>query len=139
MDRDLNEKNKYPLYYLGLFFAVSFTVCNALKFLAMSELGNMVHSSVKTFWFGVFSTVVTIIYLMFEDPQLFLFWNMGQPQYSINSDQFFGAFIIGFFSWAGQESLSLALTKVKNGSTAAFISIGLVIAFFTDVLYFERQ
>jgi drug/metabolite transporter (DMT)-like permease len=100
-DRNLDEKNKYPYYVVGLIFAISFTICSALKFLAMSELGNMVHSSVKTYWFGVFSTAVTVIYLMFTEPTLYFFWNMGSAYYPMTSDQFLGAFIIGFFSWAG--------------------------------------
>ena len=53
---------------MGVFFAIAFTIMNALKFLAMSELGNMVHSSVKTYWFGVLSVVVTALFLVFADP-----------------------------------------------------------------------
>jgi hypothetical protein len=86
MDRDLADKKEFPYYYLGLLFAVLFTVCSALKFLAMSELGNMVHSSVKTYWFGVFSTVVTTIYIAFWDPSIFKVWNIGQPEYPMDSD-----------------------------------------------------
>ena len=100
-DREIDENNKYPYYYVGLLFSILFTVCSALKFLAMSELGNMVHSSVKTYWFGVLSTIVTAIYLMFVEPQLYAFWNMGTSAYPMRGDQFLGAFIIGFFSWAG--------------------------------------
>lgn len=100
-DREVDEQNKYPYYYVGLFFAVSFTVCSAMKFLAMSELGNMVHSSLKTYWFGVLSTVVTAVYLLIVEPQFFAIWNAGEPEYPMTGPQFLGAFIIGFFSWAG--------------------------------------
>ena len=46
--------------------------------------------------------------------------------------------IIGFFSWASQESLSLALMSVKSGTTACFYNISLIIAFIVDVAYFKR-
>ena len=50
----------------------------------------------------------------------------------------FASFVIGFFSWAEQEALSIALTEVKNGTTASFMNISIIIALATDVLYFNR-
>ena len=46
--------------------------------------------------------------------------------------------IIGFFSWASQESLSLSLMSVKSGTTACFYNISMIIAFIVDVAYFKR-
>jgi hypothetical protein len=106
-DKDMQE---FPYYYLGVFFAIAFTILNALKFLAIRELGNMVHSSVKTFWFGTFSTVLTALFLVVYDPSIFELWKIGSPDYPLDGSQFVGTLIIGFFSWGGQESLSLALT-----------------------------
>jgi drug/metabolite transporter (DMT)-like permease len=85
-ERDLADKKEYPYYYVGLLFAVLFTVCSAMKFLAMSELGNMVHSSLKTFWFGIFSSVVTAIYVLFWDPSIFYLWKIGSPEYPMDSN-----------------------------------------------------
>ena len=119
--------------------ACAFTVLNALKFIAMSELGNAVHSSVKTLWFGVFSTVLVLIFFIFYEPKMYAIWLIGSESYPIGIYGFLGCLTIGFFSWASQESLSLALTAVKSGTTAVFFNIGLVIAFATDVGYFNRQ
>ena len=109
-DRDIEDKREYPYYYVGMGFAFLFAICNALKFLAISELGNMVHSSLKTYWFGVISAIVMSIYVAFWDPSIFYLWKIGSPEYPMDSSQALGALIIGFFSWSGQEALSLALT-----------------------------
>ena len=47
--------------------------------------------------------------------------------------------LVGLFSWAAQESLSLALTTVKSGTTSGFYNIALVAAFMVDVVLFQRQ
>lgn len=112
---------------------------NALKFIAMSELGNAVHSSVKTLWFGVFSTTLVLVFLIFYEPMFYAIWLIGSDSYPLGGSAFLGCLIIGFFSWASQESLSLALTTVKSGTTAVFFNIGLIIAFLTDVMYFDRS
>ena len=57
----------------------------------------------------------------------------------MKGDQFCASMIIGFFSWASQESLSLALISVKSGTTACFYNISLIIAFVLDVVYFKRM
>lgn len=138
-ERNEIEGNQYPYYYLGLILAWAFTVLNALKFIAMSELGNQVHSSVKTLWFGVFSTALVVTFFIFYEPSMFAFWLIGSDSYPIGGPAFLGCLCIGIASWASQESLSLALTTVKSGTTAVFFNIGLIIAFVTDVMYFSRQ
>ena len=123
---------------MGLALAITFTVVNAMKFIAMRELVNSVHSSVKTLHFGIFSTILVLIFMMFYEPTYYAFWLMGTDEYPMTGSQFLGCFIIGFFSWSSQESLSLALTTVKSGTTAVFFNIGLILAFITDVSYFQR-
>ena len=39
-----NDMAEHPYFYLGVIFGVASTVMNALKFLTMSELGNVVHT-----------------------------------------------------------------------------------------------
>ena len=46
---------------------------------------------------------------------------------------------VGFFSWANQESLSLSLTIVKQGTASAFNNIALIVSFLIDALYFNRH
>jgi drug/metabolite transporter (DMT)-like permease len=84
--RNNSDLIKYPYYYLGFFFSVLFTILNALKIMAMSELGNTVHSSLKTYWFGTFSTISATLFLTFYDPAIFQIWNIGTDQYPMNSD-----------------------------------------------------
>ena len=47
--------------------------------------------------------------------------------------------MVGLFSWMAQESLSLALTTVKSGTTSGFYNIALVAAFAVDVIQFKRE
>lgn len=46
--------------------------------------------------------------------------------------------IVGFFSWANQESLSLSLTVVKQGTASAFNNLALIVSFMIDAFYFKR-
>ena len=46
---------------------------------------------------------------------------------------------VGFFSWANQESLSLSLTVVKQGTASAFNNIALIVSFLVDATYFKRK
>ena len=82
-ERSLTEEGDYPFYYLGVILAVAFTVVNALKFLAMSELGNAVHSSVKTLWFGIFSTIIVLTFMIFYEPSFYALWRIGTDSYPI--------------------------------------------------------
>ena len=115
-----------------------FSVFSAMNFLAMRELGNCVHSSVKTYYFGVLSTFFAVTFISFKTPSFFKFWDIGQQDFPLSLDQFYGTLFIGFFSWTAQESLSLALTSVKSGVTAAFYNVALVISFIVDISYFHR-
>lgn len=47
--------------------------------------------------------------------------------------------IVGFFSWLNQESLSLSLTIVKQGTASAFNNLALIVSFLIDALYFHRK
>jgi hypothetical protein len=84
-DRDLADHKEFPYYYVGILFAVLYTICNAMKFLAMSELRDTVHSSLKTYWFGVFSSLLTSVYILYWDPSIFKVWNIGSPKYPMDS------------------------------------------------------
>jgi drug/metabolite transporter (DMT)-like permease len=60
-----NDIEKYPHFILGCFYAIMFSIFSALNFLSMREIGNAVHSSVKTYYFGALSTFLTLLYLCF--------------------------------------------------------------------------
>jgi hypothetical protein len=121
-------------------FAILFCVLGALNMLAMREMGNLVHSSVKTFYFGVVSTILTAIFFLFYDPQLFAVWKYNQEgEYSFQGKKLLAGLIIGLFNWAVQESLSIALTIIKSGAVAAFLNVGLIFSFLVDVTYFDRE
>ena len=129
----------YPHYGVGIICACMFAVFSALNFLSMREIGNCVHSSIKTFYFGAISTGIMIVWLAFTDIEFYHFWKIGSPEYAMSMDQFWACMVIGFFSWTAQESLSIALTSVKSGTTAAFYNVALVISFIVDVAFFNRS
>lgn len=64
---------------------------------------------------------------------------MGTPEYPLSAQGFGACLIIGFFSWLNQESLSLALTAVKQGTASAFNNLALIVSFITDTKFFERE
>lgn len=69
--RETIEFQQHPHHYLGLFFAILFTILNAFKFMTMSEMGNQLHSSVQTYWNGAVATIMAMIYFMIFDPKIF--------------------------------------------------------------------
>ena len=101
-------------------------------------MGKGVHSSIKTFYFGLLCTVFTMIYIAFDGVEMYRLDKIGTNEYPINRDQLFASIIIGMFSWANQESLSLCLIIVKQGTASAFNNIALIVSFLVDTLYFGR-
>ena len=99
-------------------------------------MGKGVHSSIKTFYFGVLCTVLTMIYIAFDGIEMYRLDKIGTDEYPINRDQFIWSLIIGFFSWGNQESLSLCLIIVKQGTASAFNNIALIVSFMVDSFYF---
>jgi len=124
---------------MGVAAAFAFAMFSALNFLKMREIGHGVHSSVKTFYFGVLSSSLTAIFMVFYQPSIYLLWNFGKADYPMTIPQFWGCMMVGLFSWMAQESLSLALTTVKSGTTSGFYNIALVAAFAVDVIQFKRE
>lgn len=64
--RDLLDRMNYPHYSLGVFMGVLFTVFSALNFYEMRRMGNEVHSSIKTFYYGFVCSMFTLIYIAFQ-------------------------------------------------------------------------
>jgi len=67
---------EHPYFYLGVIFGVAFTVLNSLRFLTMSELGNVVHTKFQTFNNGCFSTIMSIAYFVAFEPEFFTNYSM---------------------------------------------------------------
>ena len=139
IQREALDDVQYPLYAWGVFFAILFCLLGALNILAMRELGTMVHSSVKTFYFGAVSTILTGIFFLFYEPSLFDLWEIRNGQYSFGMNQLCAGVIIGLFSWGAQESQSIAVTIVKSGTAAAFLNVGLIFSLLVDITYFKRE
>lgn len=111
--RNVLDRKRHPHYSLGIFMAVLYTAFSALNFYEMRRMGSGVHSSIKTFYFGAVCTGLTLMYLAAMQPSFFFIWNIGTDAYPLTAGALFASLIIGFFSWANQESLSLSLTVVK--------------------------
>ena len=54
-----------------MIFAVGFTVLNALRFLTISELGNVVHTKFQTFNNGLLSLIIIVAYFVAFEPKYF--------------------------------------------------------------------
>lgn len=104
----------------------------------MRRMGKGVHSSIKTFYFGLLCTIFTMVYILFDGIELYRLDKIGSAEYPISSDQLISSLLVGFFSWANQESLSLCLTIIKQGTASAFNNIALVVSFMVDTFYFGR-
>jgi hypothetical protein len=48
--------------------AIFFTVLSAMNFLSMREIGIRVHTSVKSFYFGGVSIIISLIFILFYEP-----------------------------------------------------------------------
>ena len=134
-ERHKADQKKYHYYYLGIVMAFLYTVFSALNFYEMRQMGHGLHSSIKTFYFGAMCSLGTLAYIMVvEHDQWFT-----KKAFPLNWQQFTGSMIVGFFSWANQESLSLSLTVVKQGTASAFNNMSLIISLAVDTLYFHRR
>ena len=124
--------------HLGIVLAFGYTIFSSLNYLKMREMGNQIHSAIKTYYFGLLCTSLSLVYATYMDPTILKLWLIGTPYYPISLAQFTASLGVGFFSWANQECLSLCLTVVKQGTSSAFNIIALLVSLATDSLYFGR-
>lgn len=122
---------------IGIILALCTITFSGLRSVAIRKIGDNIHSSVKNFYFGLSSTVILLIANTFIQPEFFQFWKIGTPQYCMSTAEFLVAFTAGFFGWASQESLALALSAVKSGTLAAFQNVAIVMGVLCDVFYFK--
>lgn len=97
------------------------------------------YPSLKTYYFGVFSTLISLLVCAYVDPQLFALWKIGTPEYPLHLDSFLGCLVIGIFSWTSQDSMTLALEYAKSGTVAGFYNVAMILSFLTDSFYFHRE
>jgi len=76
--------HKKDAYALGIFFGVAFSLCAAMKVVAIRAIGDNIHTSVKNYYFGLWGLIVTVIANFFLDPGFFAFWNIGTKKYVMN-------------------------------------------------------
>lgn len=99
--------------------------------------GNM-YVSMKTYYFGVFSTIATLILVAVTEPEFFYFWKIGTPEYVMSQAEFLGCLTIGFFSWSSQDTMTAALSYMKSGTVAGFYNVAMLLSFATDIYYFGQ-
>lgn len=138
LERSNKDLKEYPYYYFGIMSAFLYCLFSVFNFYEMRRMGKGVHSSIKTFYFGLLCSVFTLIYIAFDGYEMYMFHKIGTDEYPIDRDQLLASLAVGFFSWANQESLSLCLTVVKQGTASAFNNIALVVSFMVDIFYFHR-
>ena len=97
--RESKDEFNYPFYGWGVFLAFLFCFVAAMNTISMREMGNMVHSSVKTFYFGALSSILTIIFFVFYNPAYLMLWTSNGDNYTFKGDELFAGIVIGFFAW----------------------------------------
>lgn len=128
------------MYYRGVLFALGYTLFSTLNWFEMRRMGFGVHSSIKTYYFGLLCSIGAFMWLLvFETPGWFDYWFYGGP-IPLTLDQTYAAFgIVGFFSWANQETLSLCLTVVMQGTATAFNGLALIVSFCVQYFCFHTE
>lgn len=134
----MHDQDEYPYYGWGVFFAFLFAFFSAMNFITIRGLGGNMHVSLKTYYFGMISSCGVAFYILIVDPEVFMFWRIGD-NYCMTMNEFIGSLAVGFFSWSSQESMSIALGMVKSGTVSAFYNVSLVVAFMTDIYFFNRE
>lgn len=137
--REKEDLKEYPYYWVGAFFGLLFALFSAMNFITIRDMSGNMYVSLKTYYFGVFSTALTLLICAFTDPGLFAVWRIGTANYPISKGSFIGCLCIGTFSWISQEAMSIALGVVKSGTVAGFYNIALCLSYMTDAFYFNRD
>ena len=70
------EKSTFD-YVIGLFFALLFSVFSSMRMISIKKIGEGVHTSIKNYYFGLVTLVVTLIANLFIDPEIYKFWKIG--------------------------------------------------------------
>lgn len=69
--RDEHEDEKYPHYYIGAFCALLFTVFSALNFIVIRKMSTNMVTSMKTYLYGMQSTIICLCICLVTSPKLF--------------------------------------------------------------------
>lgn len=69
----------YPYYYLGAAFGLLFSFLSAMNFITIRKMSSNMHVSLKTYYFGVISTIFSLFICIFTSPKLFNIFLIGTP------------------------------------------------------------
>ena len=58
-------------YIIGLFFAALFAIFSSMRMISIRKIGENVHTSIKNYYFGLVTLVVTLIANIFIDPKIY--------------------------------------------------------------------
>jgi len=72
--RDQADNKKYPHEELGIGMAFFYCLFSIFNLYEMRKMGKGVHTSIKTFYFGMLCSAFTIVYILIDDPKFFMFW-----------------------------------------------------------------
>jgi len=85
IDQHLIDDNlKYPKMHLGILLAFGYTIFSSLNYLKMREMGNQIHSAIKTYYFGLLCTGLSLVYATYMDPTILKLWLIGTKHYPIS-------------------------------------------------------
>ena len=98
--RDMKEKLQYPHYNEGVLLALGFAIFNAMNFVKIRSTASFdMVGSLKTYYFGVLTTIPSIIICLVIQPELFAIWNIGTKDYPMDNNSILGSIAIGVFGW----------------------------------------
>ena len=98
-EQELETSKLYHHYYLGALFAILFAIFSGMNMVTIRDMGGNMYVSLKTYYFGVLSTIVSFIICIIVDPSTLYIWRIWTGGYTITLGSFTGSFIVGVFSW----------------------------------------
>jgi len=84
VQREHSEHKQYPHYEWGIFFGILFAIFSAMNLISIRSIGGNIHSSINNYYFGLLSTIITLMVAAYTDPLIFKLWKMGTPHYIIS-------------------------------------------------------
>ena len=97
-----------------------------------------VHTSMKTYYYGLFSTLAALIICFIKSPQIFNLGLIDSSTYPIKLSSFYTYLIIGLFTYATEDSMAMALGAVKSAIVVGFLNLALVIVLVTYMHFFGK-
>lgn len=113
--------------YIGLISGMIASVFGGFNYIAMRRIGKQVHSSIKTVYLGIVSTLFCFLILIFFWPSYFKFWTIEDY---LSWQQLKHVVLVAVLFYLSIESLSTALENLRAGTVACFSYLSILVYHF---------